>query len=78
MILVLSAPFTEKTSKVPTTMSSREIAELTGKRHDNVTRDIRNMLEELGEDVLSFEGMSQDAYSRANQNAHLGPDSWAF
>lgn len=36
----------------PVTMSSLEIAELTGKRHDNVRRDIENMASELS---LSFE-----------------------
>lgn len=37
-------------------MTSREIAELTGRRHDNVLRDIETMLDELGVGRLSFEG----------------------
>lgn len=38
------------------TMSSLDIAELTGKRHDSVLRDIRNMLKELGLGAHTFGG----------------------
>mgnify|MGYP000712219339 CR=1 FL=1 len=37
-------------------MTSREIAELTGKRHDHVMTDIRKMLNELGLDAPGFSG----------------------
>jgi phage antirepressor YoqD-like protein len=40
----------------PQTMSSREIAELTGKRHDHVLADIRKTLEEAGIEATEFSG----------------------
>jgi hypothetical protein len=47
-----------------TTMSSREIANITGKRHDNVKRDILAMLKELKADALSFEDIYLDGRNR--------------
>lgn len=38
----------------PLSMSSREIAELTGKRHDHVVRDIEKMLMDVGEGLPKF------------------------
>jgi phage antirepressor YoqD-like protein len=51
-------------------MSSREIAELTGKQHKNVKRDIASMLADLKKDALSFERTYQDGQNR-NQTEYL-------
>ena len=55
---------TNQTSAEGALMSSREIAELTGKDHFNVMRDIRTMLEDLGIGALSFEGSYMSAQNK--------------
>jgi len=46
-------------------MSSREIAELTGKEHKDVMRDIRVTLTQLGQTSAQFCAHLPDAYGRA-------------
>ena len=43
-------------ANAPLTMSSLEIARLTGKQHQDVLRDIRRMLEDLDITASSFAG----------------------
>lgn len=50
------------------TISSLEIAELTGKRHRDVMRDIRKMLTELEEDISSTLRTSSDSYGRPREH----------
>jgi phage regulator Rha-like protein len=51
----------------PLTMSSREIAELTEKRHADVMRDIRNMLSQL---ELTADGYAQNCADPQNRQTY--------
>lgn len=53
------------------TMSSREIAKLTGKRHDHVMRDIRNMLSCLQINDPNFGGVYIDTKGEARSCFNL-------
>lgn len=64
-ILTLQGPGGEAT------MSSREIAELTGKQHQHVRRDIERMLEELEEDPSKFGHIYLDGMNRQQQEFRL-------
>lgn len=58
------APRFQVAQNVARTMSSREIAELTGKRHPDVKRDIVAMLKALNGDVSSFARIYLDGLNR--------------
>ena len=53
------------------TMSTREIADLTGKRHDNVMADAKAMLEELGLNAPDFSGSFQTAQGNTYECLNL-------
>ncbi|WKJ91364.1 Rha family transcriptional regulator [Methylomonas montana] len=46
------------------TMSSLEIAKLTGKEHDNVLKDVRKVLDEAEIDAVKFNGIYKDSMNR--------------
>ncbi len=52
-------------------MSSREIAELCGKRHDHVMRDIRKVFNELKIDLSNFAGLYKDSQGKNRPCYHL-------
>lgn len=56
------------------TMSSREIAELTGKRHQHVRRDIEKMMRDLEEDVSKFGRIYLDSMNREQAEYLLDRD----
>ena len=56
------------------TMSSLEIAELTGKDHRNVMRDIRNMLNHLGINSAQFGAQYKDSTGRSLAMFNLPKD----
>ncbi|WP_085600392.1 MULTISPECIES: Rha family transcriptional regulator [unclassified Pseudomonas] len=58
------APRFSQSENVARTMSSREIADLTGKRHPDVKRDIQVMAKDLREDVSSFARIYLDGMNR--------------
>lgn len=68
------SPTTPPGGGKPIRMSSREIADLTGKRHDNVVVDIKKMLLELGEDILNFQGIYRDSMNREQTEYFLDRD----
>jgi len=51
-------------------ISSLEIAEMTGKRHDNIIRDIESQLSEVS-DLLRFEGIYKDRANREKRCYNL-------
>ena len=64
----------QNASQPPITMSSRDIADLTGKRHPDVKRDIIVMFQQLNEDVSKFAQTYVDKSNRRQEEFVLGKE----
>lgn len=62
------------TGDAPTTMTSIEIAERCGKRHDNVMADIKTMFDALDLNLLTFQEIYRDGRNREQKCFRLPPD----
>ncbi|EFR9853000.1 Rha family transcriptional regulator [Salmonella enterica] len=70
----MTKPTVANARSVVTKMSSREIAKLTGKRHDNVMADCRKMFDSLNLQSPDFSGDYQDDRGRTYQEYWLDQD----
>lgn len=65
---------TNITGDGPATMTSIEIAERCGKRHDNVMADIKTMFDALELNLLTFQEIYRDGRNREQKCFRLPPD----
>jgi len=81
---VLTFTALSKTHDEPLTMTSREIAELTGKEHRHVLRDIRKMLEEIGQpnfgqsSYINSQGKQQPEYRLPKRETLILVSGYSF
>lgn len=71
MLNLITATENDFNNQTVQTMSSVEIAELCGKQHKNVMRDIRKIFRELKIDLNNFAGLYKDSTGRTLPCYHL-------
>ena len=54
--------------KIEPTISSREVAEMVGKSHNKLMRDIRLYIEQLGESKIGHTGFFKESSYKTSQN----------
>lgn len=64
---LVSTSLNQSQGGAPITMSSREIAELTGKRHDHILRDIEKMLQDIGDPKIGASSFKAEYVTPQNK-----------